>query len=49
MTTQKMTDGKTSPKTWNCGHTENDHCFADTMFCIRDTNWFKEVQEENGR
>jgi len=32
----KMTDGKTSQvKVWNCGHTEDEHSFADTMFCVR--------------
>jgi hypothetical protein len=39
-----------TPKVWNCGHTENEHCFADTMFCVRDPKWFenyKKEQEEN--
>lgn len=31
------------PKVWSCGHTEDEHSFADTMFCVRDENWFKEV------
>jgi hypothetical protein len=29
------------PKVWSCGHTEDEHCFADTMFCVRDPNWYQ--------
>lgn len=37
---------KIKPKVWACGHTEDEHCFADTMFCVRDPQWFKKYQEE---
>lgn len=39
---------KTKPKVWQCGHTENQHSFADTMFCLRDPNWYEEYKKENG-
>ncbi len=45
-----MTENKTAGKTakrWPCGHTEDEHCFADTMFCVRDEKWFEEVQNGN--
>ena len=32
-------------KKWSCGHTEDEHCFADVMFCIRDKNWFKNYKK----
>jgi len=51
MNKQTMTVGKTTqenkPKVWSCGHTEDEHSFADTMFCVRNENWFKEVQHDN--
>ena len=35
------------PKVWNCGHTEDEHCFADVMFCVRDPNWYENYKKEN--
>lgn len=34
-------------KVWSCGHTEDEHNFVDTMFCIRDFKWFGKYQEDN--
>lgn len=43
--TQTMKFSK--PKTWSCGHTEDEHCFADVMFCVRDPKWFENYKKEN--
>lgn len=48
METQTMTAENRTAKVWNCGHTEDEHSFADVMFCNSDPNWFEEYQAEMG-